>query len=563
MINNAYQVLIVDDLPVNRMILSSLLASRGVVSDQADSGKACLEMCRQKDYDLILLDHRMPEMDGIDTLTFLKDIFAEKEREIPVICHTVEEGRKNINLYKAAGFADVLIKPIDPRELSEMIVKYLPEMGDKKENTAIESIISEREEPVECDDAFVRQEMEHLPMWLKSVANLDLAAGIKGCGGAEDYIEALEIFHASIEDKAKDIERSAESGDVDNYRILVHSLKSMARLVGAKKLGELSTALEEAADGNFADIIRKDTPELLAEYREYIKLLEPVEDEEDAKHLAHCDSSKDSGHTHDFPEKDKSRTVLFIHSQHGVAVKGIEKGLAECGFFVIGIPERPDVIINHRFEADIILYYPSIDEDSHIDLTMNLLGEISQDDSKIFCLAGDPSDLQPAIDACGSAHVSRVYKRPIDLFKFTEDMVFFSELLRESRRRKNIYIVDDDKDYSAVIEKWLSSSYNVSCFSKATDMLKGLSTMVPDLIILDYEMPEINGYDLIKELRTIPEVKRVPIIFLTGKNDRDRVFSILQYKPDGYLLKSVTKDDLTDYIARFFRESFFRKSLKD
>ena len=89
MINNAYQVLIVDDLPVNRMILSSLLASRGVVSDQADIGKACLEMCRQKDYDLILLDHRMPEMDGIDTLTFLKDIFAEKARELPVICHTV------------------------------------------------------------------------------------------------------------------------------------------------------------------------------------------------------------------------------------------------------------------------------------------------------------------------------------------------------------------------------------------------------------------------------------------------------------------------------------------
>ena len=111
--NNASRVLIIDDLSVNRMILSSLLTSRGVVSEQADSGFKCLEMVKAKDYDLILLDHRMPDIDGVDTLVQLKGIFREKGRSIPVICHTTEEGRKNINLYKAAGFSDVLIKPVD------------------------------------------------------------------------------------------------------------------------------------------------------------------------------------------------------------------------------------------------------------------------------------------------------------------------------------------------------------------------------------------------------------------------------------------------------------------
>ena len=76
--NNASRVLIIDDLSVNRMILSSLLASRGVVSEQADSGFKCLEMVKAKDYDLILLDHRMPDMDGVDTLVQLKGIYSGK-----------------------------------------------------------------------------------------------------------------------------------------------------------------------------------------------------------------------------------------------------------------------------------------------------------------------------------------------------------------------------------------------------------------------------------------------------------------------------------------------------
>ena len=121
------RVLIVDDMRVNRMILSSLLASHGVLADLAESGEECLTFCRENRYDLILLDHRMPGADGIDTLVQLKEIFKEQGREVPVVCHTVETGKENINLYKAAGFADVLIKPVQPQNLSELLTKYLPE----------------------------------------------------------------------------------------------------------------------------------------------------------------------------------------------------------------------------------------------------------------------------------------------------------------------------------------------------------------------------------------------------------------------------------------------------
>ena len=79
------RVLIVDDMRVNRMILSSLLASNGVMADLAESGEECLKLCRENQYDLILLDHRMPGIDGVDTFVRLKEIFKEQGREVPVV----------------------------------------------------------------------------------------------------------------------------------------------------------------------------------------------------------------------------------------------------------------------------------------------------------------------------------------------------------------------------------------------------------------------------------------------------------------------------------------------
>ncbi|MCR5790411.1 MAG: response regulator [Lachnospiraceae bacterium] len=131
--DTAIRVLIVDDMQLNRTVLASLLISHGIMSDQVESGKECLALCEEKDYDLILLDHRMPELDGVDTLVRLKELFARRGRDIPVICHTTEEGRKNINLYKAAGFTDVLIKPVDPRELFDILMQYLSEPEEEEE----------------------------------------------------------------------------------------------------------------------------------------------------------------------------------------------------------------------------------------------------------------------------------------------------------------------------------------------------------------------------------------------------------------------------------------------
>ncbi len=557
--NKASRVLIVDDMPINRMILSSLLATNGVLSDQVESGQECLDLCAEKDYDLILLDHRMPDLDGVDTLVRLKELFEKSGRSVPVVCHTTEDGRANINLYKAAGFADVLIKPIDPQLLSSVLMTYLPEedLNLSREEKKLDEELAEQEDG--DDEGDVKDELDKLPMWIKTIPHIDLVAGLANCETAEDYMDALFIFYSSIEEKASEIEFYLSHEDWTMYTLRVHSLKSTAALVGARKLSEMSKKLESAAKLADHEGVRADTPALLKAYREFADLLSPIATSRQIIEEANAARAASVLET----PIATTRTVLFVQPIQSIVVAGIVNNLEKSGFKVITIPDEPDLIIANRFEADIILYMPFEGEKSHIGLTMNLLGEICQDDSKILCLTGDVPDIESAMEKSGAHRVTKCYPRPVNISHFIRDMKKYSLMQREFHRKKSLFIVDDDPDYLSVIEHWLSGTYSVSCFNCGDDLLDGLMAATPDLILLDYEMPEMDGYEIMKAIRNEESTKDIPIIFLTGKNDRDHVYRILEYKPDGYLLKTSRKDSLLDAIHRFFAEAIFKFSSKN
>ena len=206
----------------------------------------------------------MPDLDGVDTLLTLKDIFRRTGREIPVVCHTTEDARRNINLYKAAGFADVLIKPIQPREVSDILMTYLPEGRNRSDEA--DRMYEER----------IERELASLPEWLSDVKTLNLRVGIDHCDTAEDYMDTLDIFSSSIAEKAKEIEDLYDSDNIAMYTIKVHSLKSMARLVGAEELSALAADLEYAGKNDNMSLIRAGTAGLLKSYRDFITYLAPL-----------------------------------------------------------------------------------------------------------------------------------------------------------------------------------------------------------------------------------------------------------------------------------------------
>ncbi|MBR1470359.1 MAG: response regulator [Lachnospiraceae bacterium] len=533
------KVLIVDDMPVNRMVLASLLAADGIQSEMAENGMQCLELCRKNHYDLILLDHRMPDLDGVDTLLQLKNLFRRSGEEIPVVCHTGEDARRNINLYKAAGFADVLIKPIDPQQLLRILMTYLPE---GKQDAALQSAALQPE---------LEKELVLLPDWLKTVPRLDLSSGIVHCGSSEEYLNSLRIFVSSIAVKSAEIEKFIREKNWTLYALRMHSLKSTSALIGALSLSDLAADLEYAGKQELTEKILEDTPVLLADYRQFEKILRHFEDKISVQPPTPIRSVKEPARPH---------SVLYVSGSQGFVSKGVIKHLQDAGFSVCCVADDTDAVLDHRFDADLILYYAS-GEKEHIRAMSSHIAEICGEDRKIYCIVGDPADLQEASLIRRKDLIRAQYPRPINLNRFVEDIMDYSNMQSESRRKKSILVIDDDPDFLAIMNRRLKEHYKTDCLQSGTDALFYLNNITPDLVLLDYEMPGLDGCQVLQQMRRSPHTHRIPVIFLTGKNERENVMKILQYKPAGYLLKSMRREDMLNALECFFEGKITAQSL--
>lgn len=254
-------VLVVDDTPMNLTVFVSLLKTTKVQIDTAESGRSALELTREKKYDVIFLDHMMPEMDGIETLQNLREEKDNPNLETPVICLTANAISGAREKYLAAGFDDYLTKPVEVDRLEEMLLHYLPD--EKIEMT------QQEESPEEAAQ-------NTFPQWIWQCEGLDVAAGVQNCGGAEEFLSVLSGFYIAIKGQAEEIEEYLRTEDYRNYTIKVHALKSSARIIGAMELSEKAKRLEAAGDEQDIAFIKANSKELLTLYRDYLKRLAPI-----------------------------------------------------------------------------------------------------------------------------------------------------------------------------------------------------------------------------------------------------------------------------------------------
>ena len=231
-------ILIVDDTPMNLMVATSLLKNTELSIDTAGSGAEAVQMSCAKQYDIILMDQRMPMMDGTEAMRRIKKQEDSSNRDTPVICLTADAVNGAKEHYIAEGFTDYLTKPIDSRALEQMLVKYLPE----------EKVIPVREETAgaspEIPDGPTGDEYALLRQ-----AGVDTAVGLGYCRNNDSLYRSLLIEYANgSAEKAQEIRRYYEQKDWKNYRIQVHSLKSTSRMIGASAIADAAAVLESAAD---------------------------------------------------------------------------------------------------------------------------------------------------------------------------------------------------------------------------------------------------------------------------------------------------------------------------
>lgn len=264
------KILIVDDVEMNLKVVAGLLRQTKIQIDTAVSGRECLECVKSKQYDLIFLDHMMPDMDGIETLQNMKALSDNLNKEIPVIMLTANAIVGAKEEYLKAGFTDYLTKPIREPELLEMLKKYLPEeliYGDKERKNAEDMVQVEEEEHVEESASDPMQQLNKLE-------GLDIQIGISYCMKEEDfYIEMLQEYMKA--DKLANLKQFFNEEDWKNYEITVHALKSTSLMIGAVSLSEEAKALEMAAKKGDAGYIRTHHEEVM---KEYIRLTDGIKE---------------------------------------------------------------------------------------------------------------------------------------------------------------------------------------------------------------------------------------------------------------------------------------------
>ena len=263
------KILVVDDTVMNLTVVKGLLKQTKVQIETADSGYECLNLVTKNHYDIIFLDHRMPGIDGIETLQRMKAMHNNLNQDTPVISLTANAISGARKQYIDAGFQDYLTKPIDSTKLEQMMIEYLPQDKIKK--------------VVPVDD-FVGVDVEEkiLPDWLKMVDGLNVDDGVEHCGGVDAYLDALTVFANSVTSGVQEIENFYNAEDWQNYTTKVHALKSSARVIGANELSERAKRLENAGVNGYIDEIKISTAGMLQLYSSFAtKLSQLIEVEED------------------------------------------------------------------------------------------------------------------------------------------------------------------------------------------------------------------------------------------------------------------------------------------
>ena len=252
-------VLVVDDNPMNLAVIKGLLKATKIFVTTANSGEDCLEKMKTTKFNVVLLDHMMPGMDGVETVGKIR----ETDKDIPVYALTANSSVGE-EFYKSKGFTGYLAKPIETEQLEKTIMKHLPEE------------IMFKPEPLEA-----MPELETMPEelgWIYETEGITVEEGIKNSGGISSYIFSLKLFLETIDGNANVIRDAYEAGDIRLYTIKVHALKSSARIIGALGFSELCAKLEDAGNRQDKDFITAYNDELLKEYYEYKEKLQRLDE---------------------------------------------------------------------------------------------------------------------------------------------------------------------------------------------------------------------------------------------------------------------------------------------
>ncbi|GHU07900.1 hypothetical protein FACS1894151_02940 [Spirochaetia bacterium] len=263
------KVLVVDDVQTNLDVARGLLLHYELVVECVKSGAeaiecvAAAEAMPEKDrYDIIFMDHMMPGMGGVETTRLIRSRESDYARQVPIIALTANALEGNREMFLQNGMNDFLAKPIDLKKLDAILMKWIPSIKQIELKQIEKKQLALKKSPPEETSADERS--GETPDVFPAIPGLDTQAGIINTGGdPEQYKAILLVFCTDVGDRIPKITQALEAGDFSTYTGIMHTIKSIARSIGAAAPGDLAAELEAAGRENNRVLAEAKTPLLL------------------------------------------------------------------------------------------------------------------------------------------------------------------------------------------------------------------------------------------------------------------------------------------------------------
>ena len=244
--------------------------------------------------------------------------------------------------------------------------------------------------------------------------------------------------------------------------------------------------------------------------------------------------------------------VLIVSETQSYLLVSLQGKLEEAGYEVLGVHADPDAV--SRIEKSIDLMFIFADEtliDQHQGLTY-LKDKAVEEDIPIF-VSGDGEEIKSIMNDIPMHLIQKEFQRPINVGEVADAICSYVSTFGKHNKKK-ILVVDDSGAMLRNVKGWLEEKYQVILANSGAMAIKYLATNRPDLVLLDYEMPIVDGKQVLQMIRTETEFSDIPVIFLTSKGDKESVMQVMALKPNGYLLKTMPPEQIKKSVDEFFEK---------
>ena len=523
-------LLVVDDNHMNRKVFVSLLKKTHAQIDDASSGQESIDMVQKKHYDIIFMDHMMPEMDGIEALHILKEQYAEYVKDTVIVVLTANAIAGAREMYLSEGFDDFLSKPVDPEKLEKTVFKYLPDDKVNQVETQEKTEILGYEQKDE-------KSLDEIMEILSGIPEINVEYALIFNPGADFLFDMIGDFMKTINSEATELEgffnelkANPCEATFKQYRIKVHSMKSSSASVGIMVLSGIAKMLEDAARNEKLEPILQVTPAFLEEWRSY------------KTKLAACDKQ---------PEQEKVEFIadLVLEQLDQLYDAVSEMNIDETDSFT-------DMLKLFDYPDDLLPVMEDIYADAY-----NLNAEKLAEDMGRFVVVSeggeDPnkelvSQTQQAA-APGAEGTSLTAGVP-DGDNEQED--------RQEDEMATLLLVDDNEMSIKNAEMILKGRYIVNSAKSGNEALEYFKDHTADLILMDIHMPDLDGYEVVHILRSKENTKDIPVIFLTADNSQQAEVKCFEAGASDFINKPFVAEIMFQRIKRILSLDRLQKNLK-